>query len=266
MAKETYSIGEISKKTGVSIRTLHFYDEKGLLQPEKHPTSGHRIYSEEDIKTLHQIMTLKFLGFSLDKIGGMLKERNFHMGLIDSLRMQAKKLEEDKERIEIALATIKRTIALLESEGEVDSNILMSIISSMQTEKEQREWAEKYFDKNVVEQIFEISEEEKLEWEKASVKFYKQVKSLAGRPADDADVQHMLREFFSAIAVVLDTESLREFVKIGNLTEEDSRKIEEEIDRFVPNPLTKEETEWLEQVMDSFLEKYDINEFLSKSK
>ncbi len=65
---ETYSIGEIAKKTGVSIRTLRYYDEIGLLQPTKDPSSGHRIYTEEDILQLHKIMSLKFIGLSLEEI------------------------------------------------------------------------------------------------------------------------------------------------------------------------------------------------------
>lgn len=50
-----FSIGEFSKKTGISIPTLHYYDEIGLLQPEKNPSSGHRIYKYQDIITLQKL-------------------------------------------------------------------------------------------------------------------------------------------------------------------------------------------------------------------
>ncbi len=49
-----FSIGEFSKKTGIPIPTLHYYDEIGLLQPEKNPSSGHRIYKYQDIITLQK--------------------------------------------------------------------------------------------------------------------------------------------------------------------------------------------------------------------
>ena len=52
-----FSIGEFSEKTGIPIPTLHYYDEIGLLQPEKNPTSGHRIYNYQDIITLQNIIT-----------------------------------------------------------------------------------------------------------------------------------------------------------------------------------------------------------------
>ena len=55
-----FSIGEFSEKTGIPIPTLHYYDEIGLLRPEKNPSSGHRIYNYQDIIILQKIISLKF--------------------------------------------------------------------------------------------------------------------------------------------------------------------------------------------------------------
>ncbi|KFN01701.1 MerR family transcriptional regulator [Bacillus clarus] len=66
--KESYSIGEISKRTGTSIRTLHYYDEMGLPKSEKNVSSGHRIYKGQNILTLQKIASLKVLGYNLDEI------------------------------------------------------------------------------------------------------------------------------------------------------------------------------------------------------
>ncbi|WP_077320551.1 MerR family transcriptional regulator [Virgibacillus proomii] len=63
-----YTIGELSKKTGVTIRTLDYYDEIGLLNPASTTKGGHRLYGEAELLRLEQILSLKFLGFSLDKI------------------------------------------------------------------------------------------------------------------------------------------------------------------------------------------------------
>jgi DNA-binding transcriptional MerR regulator len=76
-----FSIGQFSEKTGISIRTLHYYDEIGLLKPEKHPSSGHRIYTRKDILTLEKIISLKFLGYSLDKITNLLNESSFTVNI-----------------------------------------------------------------------------------------------------------------------------------------------------------------------------------------
>ncbi|MBV9387634.1 MAG: MerR family transcriptional regulator, partial [Chroococcidiopsidaceae cyanobacterium CP_BM_ER_R8_30] len=61
-------IGELAKQTGISIRTLHYYDEIGLLSPSHRTESGHRLYVEQDIIRLQQVMSLRQLGFSLKEI------------------------------------------------------------------------------------------------------------------------------------------------------------------------------------------------------
>ena len=67
--KEGCSIGEFSKRTGTSIRTLQYYDEMGLLKPEKNVSSVQR----EDILELQKIVSLKVLEYSLEEIRIMLK-------------------------------------------------------------------------------------------------------------------------------------------------------------------------------------------------
>ncbi|MFQ5599611.1 MAG: MerR family transcriptional regulator [Candidatus Krumholzibacteriia bacterium] len=65
-------VGDLAKQTGVSVRTLHYYDEIGLLKPSHHTQAGYRLYAEEDIARLQQIMSLRQLGFSLGEIRGCL--------------------------------------------------------------------------------------------------------------------------------------------------------------------------------------------------
>jgi MerR family transcriptional regulator, thiopeptide resistance regulator len=64
----TWKVGELSKLTGLTIRTLHHYDEIGLLRPTLRTDTSHRLYTEDDIIKLQQIMSLKELDFSLEKI------------------------------------------------------------------------------------------------------------------------------------------------------------------------------------------------------
>lgn len=66
-------VGELAKRTGVSVRTLHHYDEIGLLSPSHRSESGYRLYTEADVVRLQQIRSLRTLGFSLEEIGTFLK-------------------------------------------------------------------------------------------------------------------------------------------------------------------------------------------------
>lgn len=72
-------IGELSKQTGLSVRTLHYYDELELLRPSHRNSSGHRLYSERDIVRLQQILSLRQLGFSLNEIRECLETPNYSL-------------------------------------------------------------------------------------------------------------------------------------------------------------------------------------------
>lgn len=61
-------VGELARRTGLSIRTLHYYDEIGLLAPPRRSAAGHRLYAAGDIARLQQITSLRQLGFSLGEI------------------------------------------------------------------------------------------------------------------------------------------------------------------------------------------------------
>lgn len=65
-------IGDLALKTQISIRTLHHYDELGLLKPSVRTLAGHRDYSEQDIERLYKIISLKNVGFSLEEIKSIL--------------------------------------------------------------------------------------------------------------------------------------------------------------------------------------------------
>ena len=70
--EQRYRVAQFAALTGVSIRTLHHYDSIGLLSPTDRSEAGHRLYSAEDLLTLQQILTLRYLGFELRQIGELL--------------------------------------------------------------------------------------------------------------------------------------------------------------------------------------------------
>lgn len=97
--KEGCSIGEFSKRTGTSIRTLQYYDEIGLLKPEKNVSSGHRVYKGKDILELQKIVSLKVLGYSLEEIRVMLTIPSLNVSLKETLEQQRKAFEEKKNTL-----------------------------------------------------------------------------------------------------------------------------------------------------------------------
>jgi DNA-binding transcriptional MerR regulator len=102
-----YRVGEVATLTRVSIRTLHHYDRIGLLRPATHSAGGYRLYGESDLLRLQQILTLRYLGFPLKRIGELLDRPDFD--LVASLRVQQRVLQEriaELARISAALGDL----------------------------------------------------------------------------------------------------------------------------------------------------------------
>lgn len=259
MKKETFSISEFAKSTGVSVRTLHYYDEKNILKPKRDEHTGHRVYEQEDMMQLHKIMTMKFLGMSLDEIKAYTQANTFDLSFIDTLRLQESKLMKDKEQIDIALDAIQRTVYLLENEKEVDHAVLISLLASMQNEKKQEELAKGIIKDEVMKKMFPQTAKEKMIFEQGLLIFYKRVKKHFGKPADDPEVQQMLDDFYRLILEVVGMDSLKELTDIFTLNIEDKENEErieayiQEIERLVPSPITEKEEEWLGQITADYM-------------
>src|SRR5437868_3222625 len=77
MGFEALKVGELARRTGLTVRTLHHYDEIGLLKPALHTESGHRLYTAEDLARLQRIKSLRQLGFSLEQVRDWLDRPEF---------------------------------------------------------------------------------------------------------------------------------------------------------------------------------------------
>ncbi|HEY8429175.1 MAG TPA: MerR family transcriptional regulator [Sandaracinaceae bacterium] len=65
---DAWKVGEVARRTGISVRTLHYYEEIGLLVPSRRTRSGHRLYGPKDVERLYRIRALAALGLSLDEV------------------------------------------------------------------------------------------------------------------------------------------------------------------------------------------------------
>ncbi|MED0961202.1 MerR family transcriptional regulator [Bacillus paramycoides] len=248
-----FSIGEFSKKTGIPIPTLHYYDEIGLLQPEKNPSSGHRIYNYQDIITLQKILSLKFLGYSLDKVANLLHESSFSVDLNESLSLHLQALEREKEQIEQSMQAIKRVIKLVEEEGEVDSTVLFSLIYGMNTEYTHKEWMERHRLTDIVEELSKKSEEDKIALDKTFIQLSKKVKQLYGKPVEDSKVQGMIKDYLEASFSFLGEDLIQ---KLADTSVEELDI--QELENMTPSPFTEDEQKWLNQAMEYYMKQVEM--------
>lgn len=75
-------VGELARRTGLTVRALHHWDEIGLLRPSGRTPSGHRLYEAADLARLHRIRSLRFLGFGLEDIARLLERPEQHLAAL----------------------------------------------------------------------------------------------------------------------------------------------------------------------------------------
>lgn len=160
-----FRIKQFSELTHVTVRTLHYYDKINLLKPTGKTEAGHRLYSENDLLRLQQILTLKFLGFSLTTIKNIVVNENFE--LRNSLKCQADMLRLEAKKMNKAAELIRYMEYLLETGKNIDWETLIKIIEVMQMSKaEQVKWQEKFLNQEELKDFNKLVESRpKEEWD-----------------------------------------------------------------------------------------------------
>lgn len=102
------TIGEVAKKMGVTVRTLQYYDKEGLLSPSTQSEGGRRLYSSKDLITLHQILSLKSLGFTLDDIKERLIKLETPKDVANALSVQANDIRSKIKNLQDSLTAIEQ--------------------------------------------------------------------------------------------------------------------------------------------------------------
>ncbi|MDF1507333.1 MerR family transcriptional regulator [Robertmurraya sp. DFI.2.37] len=129
-----YTIGKLSKNTGVTVRTLDYYDEIGLIKPSAKTSGGHRLYNDDDLMKLERVLALKYMGFSLDKIKVIMENSNPTWE--QSIQQQLDLVKKEQERLKMLEHTLNGILYSIELEGEVSWPIVFSIIQLYQQDPE----------------------------------------------------------------------------------------------------------------------------------
>lgn len=146
MSETWLKVGELARRTGLTVRTLHHWDELGLLQPGDRTDSGHRLYGEEQVVRLQHIVTLRTLGFALEEIERLLEDPDWD--LEKALARQLELLEDEVARIENTRARVQRAYAIVREAKPVEVTVFLDAI------KETIDM-EKYYTQDQLEQLAE---------------------------------------------------------------------------------------------------------------
>lgn len=216
-------IKEVADLVGISVRTLHHYDEIGLLPPKETTESGYRLYSEENIEMLQQILFFKELGFSLKEIKKMISSSSFNRQ--EALILQRKMLVEKRKRLDKMIVTIDKTIKSERGEIEMTNEEKFEGINFQDNpyEQEARErWGDSYVD-TANKKLRKMSQDEQKDLSKRWDMILNKLAVLRDQPPESREVQETIKEWYEFLNHNFSSYSPDMFYGLGQLYIDDER-------------------------------------------
>jgi len=142
--QDTWKIGELAGVAGLTVRTLHHYDEIGLLKPSSRTLAGHRIYGEDDVARLYRILALRELGLGLGEVASLLNEDG-----VDPRTTVRRHLERVEEQIQLHNVLRDRLVRILGSLEKASEPTAADFLEALEVMKRM----DKYYTPEQLEQL-----------------------------------------------------------------------------------------------------------------
>ncbi|MBB6669875.1 MerR family transcriptional regulator [Cohnella nanjingensis] len=145
-----WKVGELAKLTGLTVRTLRFYDQIGLLSPTGYSDGGYRLYEEPDLSRLQQVLALKELGLQLDEIKSVLADP--HYNPLEVVNLQVARLRDQIARQQQLLKELQNAASLMQANEPLNVEGFAKLLGMMKKShesyfSERRTSMERYFDR-----------------------------------------------------------------------------------------------------------------------
>ncbi|KAA2256943.1 MerR family transcriptional regulator [Solihabitans fulvus] len=196
-----WSVGELARASGLTVRALHHYDEIGLVVPSERTHAGHRRYTEVDVRRLYRVRALRSLGLPLEEIGEVLGGAEDWEAVRDLLANQLTQLDAEASRVENLRAQVRGLLARLDSSVMPDSTEFLNLLETMMTIEsyytpEQQEYLAKRRD--------ELGEEGLKQGQQAWVEVIAGFTEhqRAGTPVEDPEVRALAQRWADLVAAM----------------------------------------------------------------
>lgn len=246
--KSDFTISEFGKQARVSVRTLRFYEEIGLLVSMRKNSSGHRLYGLVELAKLQQIQSLKFLGYSLQEIKDLMEsDACVFVQLEKSLPMQHRLLTEKRDELNRAIEAVEHVQSLLSEKKPITWTVLSSLLFQIEHEEDQKNWVKEYFsDDQMADKFFSLTREQRqqldvemLEWLDSLKRVME--KGTSPKSAEAFDILIQLTE--------MATKHVEDQEELANQLEKAQKSMKSgEADFQFPTFLTLEEEDFLEKI------------------
>ncbi|NOU92447.1 MerR family transcriptional regulator [Paenibacillus sp. LMG 31456] len=223
-------VKEVADLVGVSVRTLHHYDDIGLLVPEETTDSGYRLYSDDSLEILQQILFFRELGFPLKKIKEIINSPSFDRK--EALELHHRMLLEKRSQLDTMIGTIEKTIQHIKGEIRMTNKEKFEgfDFSHNPYEQEAREqWGDEAVDK-ANHKVGNLSKAEQKAIPETMNAIYKKLAPLRNGLPDSVESQAAIEEWY-VLLNQMGSYSLDAFRGLGQLYVDDER-FTQNIDAF----------------------------------
>ena len=229
MSSKYYTVKELSKLAGVSIKTLHHYDKLGLLKPKFRTDVGYRYYTEKELYLLQQILIYKALEFSLKDIFKILNSNNFE--LLEALESQKETLKSKQRNIQNIINTINKTIIHLKEGSNMSHKDIYEGLPNEFSNKYRDESIHKWGKNSIIKSenyLNSIPKEQRVKMLEKMKTTWSKLFSLLEQEIDSKIVQDEIHEFYNLIREFWGTRNLKDkqknkFIGLGELYTIDDR-------------------------------------------
>ena len=215
------TVGEVAKKMGVTVRTLQYYDKTGLLSPSAESEGGRRLYTHKDLIRLHQIISLKSLGFSLDDIKERLISLETPADVANALTEQADDIRQKIEQLQASLSAIEQLKAEVLQMQTVNFKKYADIIVNLQM-KNDSYYLIKRFDDDTLDHIrSQFDKESGLDFMDRFNRLSDEIVQLQKEnvPPESEKCQQVVKEYWGLIMEFTngDMSMLPKLMEVGNI-------------------------------------------------
>lgn len=189
-------VKEVADLVGISVRTLHHYDEIGLLEPDEITESGYRLYSDDNLETLQQILFFRELDFPLNKIKQIINSPSFDRQ--EALRLHREMLLEKRNRIDKMIGTIDKTMKHAKGEIKMTNEEKFEgfDFSDNPYEDEARQrWGDEAVDKSKA-RLGNLSDVEKITLGEQMNTIYSSLAEVKEQAPDSAQAQAAIKQWY----------------------------------------------------------------------
>lgn len=199
-----YTVKQLAKIAGVSVRTLHYYDEIGLLKPSFIKENGYRAYEEKELMKLEQILFFKELEFSLEDIVRIMTASDFDT--LVALADQRKFIELKKARINSLLSTIDKTINTLKGGGKIMNNTIATTQDQIEEYKKEakKRWGNTDAYKQSVERTKHWTKEDYKRLTEDAKRFTQELADTMDKGFDSPEFQALIAKHYESIGTFYD--------------------------------------------------------------